>query len=240
MSVGTVLEPDQIPVDPALKPSFKPTKEVTEDQKLWAASVLAELPVAIRFNEHPVKEAKSADGTFWRKAFVIVVIPNKHFSIQLYVGASPSDLEYAQRLVARAKSGWFNSDIWEPHVYPKSGPGFILDPYWEWDGERDCDVLKPCVTPGCIKDFHPYRNGDFNASHELDMIDDTEGRYMVHGSNYEDGDGWNAWLDVDLDGDYLSGAEGVKTLRDSANDMAWMQIECDKLNAAAGVGKVAA
>lgn len=225
------LDSNSLPVDTSITDNFRPSTERTEAQRTWAASVLAELPTKFYFSDHEVKKVRDAQGNAWRKAFIIRAIPGKFFEIQFRRGASPADLKHAERLIRAAKHGYFNDDIWTPTTYEIAGPGYYCSALWAWDGKEDIDELRPCTMLGCKHQFHEYRSGDFNECHTAgERLDHASGLYWISLENYEDEQGWHPYLS--MDSDWPTGPEGLKALRDAANDYAWMLAEADKLNAA--------
>lgn len=230
--MSTTLErPIEVDRDLDLSPGFRPDTTVTEEMKTWAASVLADLPTKVIYcANRRVQEGRGDDGMLYRRAFAICVTAGNRFAINLYSGASRDDLEHAEQLVDRAKRGWFNRDIWTPKTFRESGrEGFILKCFWQWDGKPSIDGLRPCTMPGCLEDYHEYRNGEFNDVHRAEDID-TE-FYLIQLRNYEDEDRWAPY--ISMDGDLPVGPKGLKILRDAANDFDWLQQQADKLNAAA-------
>jgi len=222
---------DSIP-DLGLNPSFVPSKTIDEDKKVWAAAALADLPVVTLFHETAAVEVSRGDeDRLFRRAFVIAVSPGYRFVIYLFAGASPDDLDRAQREIREAKAGCFNDDIWQPTEFKSGRSGYLLKCFWSWDGVQDIDELRPCKMDGCIDHFHEYRNGELNdVHHAFERFVHPSGRYDILVHNYEDEEAWHPYLS--LDGDWPTGQEGLKLLHDAANDYAWYQAECDKLNAA--------
>lgn len=199
----------------------------TVEQQVWAAATLADLPTSVTFHaDAQVRVGQSTDGQPVRKAFVIVVTPNgkKRFNINLLSGAWVHELEHARALIAAAKEGDFDPDLWTP----REGGGWVCRAWWSYDLEKPRRVLLACTDSGCVEQFHAWQDDEFDDYHRLDPIEAEH--YTVRGENW--GDGWKANFIDDLD---CEGPAGLKVLRDLANDYAWMQAECDKLNAAAEV-----
>lgn len=217
-------------VERDLAPGYMPDQTVTEAQRLWAASNLADLPTIVRVMKNSVVAGTGDQGRLFRRAFVICATPGYRFAINLLSGASPADLKHARRIIERAKGGWFNEDIWTPKTFDTGRSGYVMDSYWEWDGQESKDEIRACTTPGCTDGFHEYRGGEFNDVHRAEGDIDKD-HYLITLRNYEDEDKWAPY--IDLDSDMPVGPAGLKILRDAVNDYAWLQQEADNLNAAA-------
>ncbi|UOQ56051.1 hypothetical protein MUN78_10080 [Leucobacter allii] len=221
------------PVEAAhdLKPSYVPDNTVTDEKRAWCAATLADLPTVITFREEPVQVGRDPRGTQFRMAFTIGVTPGNRFRINLLAGASPSDLKHAEELIELAKSGRFNPDIWEPSTFKGGRSGWLLDSFWAWDGKHDVNELRPCTVYGCAKDFHTYRNGEFNDVHESAERVDAE-FYDIDVSNFEDESRWRPY--ICFADEIPEGPAGLKVLRDAANDFDWLQQHADHLNSRLG------
>ncbi|WP_156174973.1 hypothetical protein [Leucobacter sp. Ag1] len=207
---------------------FVPNLEATDEARAWAAATLADLPTVVTFRDDlHVQVEQDAEGRFFRKAFAIACSPSEtmRFNINMFSGAGPDDLARAHRVIARAKDGVFNADFW----LPRDGGRWVNKLWWAFDPDKlHPGELRPCMVPGCLADFHEWRDDEFQDHHHLEPI--VTDQYRVLGENW--GDGWKANFIDEID---CEGPAGLKLLRDLVNDYAWMQAECDKLNAAAEV-----
>lgn len=202
----------------------------------WAAAHLADLPVRLIFMD-PAKAKVSLlateGGQVFRDAFEIVADPagKKEFRLYLKSGASTTDLEMAQLVIRKAKSGNFNADLWK-HFEDRGT--WIHDLAWKvGPNDRHVEQVRECTEAACKDTYHAFYEGSgVNGAHTLEHIEHPKGHYVVHGENVGDGKGWYAWADAN---DIPDGRAGLKALRDLLNDFEWMQAECEKLNAAEGV-----
>lgn len=205
----------------------------TDAERIWAADNLDPLTVKIFFtDQRKAKTRRAKNGEIYRGAFKITVAPGNgpHFALTLYRGASSADLERANRIIVQAKAGMFERHGWDriEKFTNQAFGGWIMDLWLHVSGEPEPDRLKECQTPGCVNQWHEWvREQQFDPC-KLEPIEHPNGYYVVHGNH--DGEQWEAWADTDSLPD---GIEGLKAIRDLANDFAWVQGACDRLNAMA-------
>lgn len=202
----------------------------TDEERIWAADNLGQLTVKIYFSDQMRAKTRSANtGDIYRRAFKITVAPGNglHFALMLYKGASSADLERANRVIVRAKAGMFERHGWDRIEKFKNQAfgGWVMDLWQRVSGEPEPDRLKACQTRGCVKQYHGWVRGEQFSPCKLESIKHPSGYYVVHGER--DGEQWEAWADP---GQLPDGVQGLKAIRDLANDFAWMQGECDRLN----------
>lgn len=213
--------------------AFKPATESTDASRTWAASVLADLPVVVKFCEvtcpdkQVVHVSTDAEGRHFRQAFHIGVIYGSHFAIHLYQAATRSDLARARRMIERLKSGIVCDQLWKE---AETFEGRRMDSWLTFDPEQWSPELRPCTDPNCVRDWHEWetsRDTYKTSACENDAI--RTDNYTIVLQRHDD-DPWTveSWLTCDQ----LEGADGLKVLRDWANDFAYLQGECDRLNAA--------
>lgn len=211
---------------------FKPVTEATDASRTWAASVLADLPVVVKFCEAACPDKKTvqtsadAEGGHFRQAFHIGVKYGAHFAIHLYKGATRTDLAVAKQMITRLKNGIVCDRLWEEF---DNGTGRYMNSWIPFDPEQWSPELRPCTDPNCVRDWHEWEtSGDTfkTESCENDAIRTDD--YTIVLQRHDD-DPWTveSWLTCDQ----LEGADGLKALRDWANDFAYLQGECDRLNA---------
>lgn len=231
MTINTAVSPDQ---DERRFESFKPDMTATETTKVWAADALEPLSTRLIFHSPekcPVEVSEDAEGTVWRRAFVIVADPQveKEFRIFLFAGATIYDLKRAEDLIARAKAGAFNPDMWKRR---DSRNNWVSD---KWFVRRDVDEgirsLVECSVDVCIDAYHS-RHPDDGPSHRMESTEHPDGHYSVNAHIFDEEIGWQTW--VDFGQEIPDGRPGMAIMRAALNDLEWLQAECDKLNAAAG------
>lgn len=207
---------------------------LTPDMQTWAAVNLDPLPTRVVLDEREAYIARNEDGQLFRFAFNITVVPaeNSVFLVKMFAGASSEDLAQAQRLVERAKQGWFYDDIWDRQLFtkPRRAEGWIMDRGLLTTGEEHRDVLMPCNEPACIEDYHAVLLGD-EAQHETEALSDPDGWYTVRAFK-DDNSEWRAFFDVSTL-DALEGPEDLPILERALNDYKWVLGEAEKLNQAA-------
>ena len=212
---------------------FKPVTEATDASRTWAASVLADLPVVVKFCEtacrnKAVTQVMTDDsGRNFRQAFHIGVKHGARFTIHLYREATRADLQRANQMIARLKNGIVCDRLWEEFT---SGEGRYMNSWLPFDPETWSPELRPCTDPNCRRDWHewePDDRGDFQVDAcQNDAI--TTDSYSVV-LQRDPGEPWvvESWpQEVDF-----CGPEGLKAVRAWANDFAYLQGECDRLNA---------
>ncbi|PRI11073.1 hypothetical protein [Leucobacter massiliensis] len=202
---------------------FTPSREITPESATWAAANLADLPIVYTFHpERPVRQEADTTGTVFRLAFAIVASPSekRHFNVHLHSGASSDDLKKAHRLIQEAKAGLFNGDMWRL----REDGNWICRKWWEVRDGDHCNELRECHESGCVKLWHEWVGGEQFLGCELEGID--TGDYLVTGYRY-DGK-WAAG--ASMRADVPEGPAGLRMIQDLANDYAWMQAECDRLN----------
>lgn len=212
---------------------YKPVTEATDASRTWAASVLADLPVVVKFCEvtcpdkQVVHVSTDAESRHFRQAFHIGVKYGARFAIHLYRGATRTDLAIARRMIDRLKSGIVCDRLWEEF---KDGTGRYMNSWLPFNPAKFSPELRPCTDTNCRSDWHEWEaNGDAykTESCENDAIRTDD--YTIVLQRHDD-DPWRveSWQTCDQ----VEGAEGLKALRDWANDFAYLQGECDRLNAA--------
>lgn len=216
--------------------SFKPDTTITPEQRIWCADNLDHLATTVSLKEERVELWTSPEGHAFRLAFKITCAPahSDRFVIQLRAGASRADLDRAHRLIKHAKAGFFGPDMWEAVTFTNGSTGWIMRSALEDGDVYQADELKPCTESLCVSGFHAYYEGELGESCELEPIQADDRGYIVYGERPPGGE-WQAWADTDR---LPEGVAGLKAVRDLANDFAWMQGECERLNV--GYLKVAA
>jgi len=207
--------------------SFTPDREVTAHNRAWAAAHLADLPTVYTFHPgDPVKEAVAPSGETFRRAFTIVASPanTRRFNVHLLAGASSEDLSRAHRLIRNARLGHFNADLWQ---HREDRGIWVHSKWWERSEGDHRDELRECAVPGCITQWHSWIDGEQGDLCELEPI---RGEWHSVFGFRAQGREWEASASVCADPP--EGPEGLRAIRDLANDYAWMMVECERLNAA--------
>lgn len=218
--------------------TFKPNKTVTPEKRIWCADNLDHLDTIVSPKEQPVKRWTSPEGHAFRLAFKITCAPahDSKFVIQLRAGASRADLDRAHKLIKHAKAGFFSPDMWKPVTFSNGYTGWVMQSALMDSDLYQFDEIKPCSEPLCVSGFHAYYDGEVGESCELEPIRADDRGYIVYGER-EPGGHWQAWADTDS---LPEGVAGLSAVRHLANDYAWMQTECDKLNNLSPITEAAA
>ncbi|MGW9020182.1 hypothetical protein ACWGOE_01720 [Leucobacter chromiiresistens] len=184
-------------------------------------------------SETTTVDERMHDRHVWRHAFNIIVTPSRdepRFHVRLFQGATEADKEWAQQIIRDAQAGRFDLSVWEQRP-PSEGHPFTRYIFSKWvkSNDRPTATLRPCHEPGCIEDFHGWVDGQKDDPCWTEPIHHGSGVYMVRGYRYS-GEEWQAHASHDSDA-FPSGSSGLRIVRDLANDLAWVQGECDRLNA---------
>ena len=118
---------------------FKPATEATDASRTWAAAVLADLPVIVKFCETACNDKEvvhvttDAEGRSFRRAFHIGVRYGARFAIHLYQGATSADLALAKQMIVRVKAGIMCDQLWPEF---KSGEGRYLNSWLPFNPKK--------------------------------------------------------------------------------------------------------
>lgn len=207
---------------------FEPNKTITPEQRMWCADNLDHLTTTVSPKKHRVKLWTSPEGDTFRVAFRITVAPahDNKFLIHLRAGASRADLDRAHRMIKHAKAGFFHTDLWKPVTFSNGYAGYMMSSALMDDEIYRADELRVCTEPQCVSQLHTYYDGEPGESCELESIQADDLGYIVYGERAPGGE-WQAWADTHR---LPEGVAGLKAVRDLANDFAWMQGECARLN----------
>lgn len=228
-----VQETEPVKKDKSLTPRVRDL-EASEEMRMWAALNLDHLGERIIFDQdRKVKVREAEDGLIYRGAFRITVSPGHlpDFVIRLYRGASTNDLMCARRIIAQAKEGKFSLKDWtrvEKFTNQDCG-GYIMRLWFESSGKPHTDELRECDDAACVEPFHGWMREMQDSPCRTEATEHPSGVYTVRGWKYH-GEEWAAYVDHDSEC-FPEGPEGLKVVRDLANDYAWVQAECDRLNA---------
>lgn len=225
-------EPKPVKKSKSLTPRVR-NSAVTEEMRVWAAANLDHLGERIVFDDRKTKTRQASDGLTYRRAFRITVAPGHSptFAIHLYQGASQRDLRCARRIIEQAKAGNFQTGDWtriEKFSNQEYG-GYSMRLWFAVTGEPARDELRECKDTACVEQFHEWRFGEQDAACRTEAITHPTGAYTVSGWRFH-GDQWAAYVEHDTEC-FPEGPEGLKIIRDLANDYAWVQAECDRFNA---------
>ncbi|WP_053387821.1 helix-turn-helix domain-containing protein [Leucobacter japonicus] len=215
--------------------TIKRNLEASPEVQMWAAANLDPLSEHISFSDKKVSVARAEDGKLYRAAFVITVAPGhgRTFNIKLFAGASSRDLANARRVISEAKRGRFAADTWwrvEKFANQSFGGWQMTLHLWN-DGKGEPNDLRPCAMRGCVEPFHAWSDDEQDEPCVCIVIEHPDDRYIVRGFRWAGDKAWQAEAGNDCD-IIPDGPAGLKMLRDFANDFAWVQGECDRLNAA--------
>ncbi len=211
---------------------FKPVTGATDTLRTWAASVLADLPVVVKFCEVrcPDKQltriTTDAGGRHFRKPFHIGVKYGAHFAIRLYREATRADLAIARKMTARLQDGIVCDRLWEER---KNREGRYMDSWLPFDPEKRSPELRPCTDTNCRRDWHEWEtSGDTYKTEACEHDAIRTDHYTIMLQRHDD-DPWTvkSWQTCDQ----FEGADGIDALPDWANDVAYLQGECDRINA---------
>lgn len=209
--------------------TFIPNLGTTPELQAWCADNLAGLGTRIKFTTDTVEHYVDRDGRQLRLAGKLMVAPghNDWITIQLRTGASSEDLARLKRIARNAQAGIFHDDLWTRVDFINQGyPGWVMRCYLSDGEEFERDVLRECVKPGCIEQFHAWV-GDWQKSVCVaDKI--TTDVYTIEVVDHGLGDGWEVYSD--LDGFTFESAEDIKVLDRFRNDFMYLLGERDRLN----------
>lgn len=208
--------------------TFKPDTTITPEKRMWCAAHLDPLTTKVLFKDAPIDRWTDQDGNKFRVGFTITVAPahGDKFIVKLRAGASLADLERAHRMIKAAKGGLFAEDLWRPVTFTNGFDGWALTSGLVDGDKYDADELRPCNEKLCVSDYHVYYGDEAGEPCNLEPLESKDGSYTVYGEQHAD-EGWTVWASTD---ELPEGIAGLKALRNLANDYAWMQAECDKLN----------
>lgn len=212
-----------------------PLPQGTYETKLWAAAHLEGLSTLYQLEERTLaRERVCSNGDLMRHAFNIIVVPEAKtsaFLVRLFKGAEYADVQKADAIIRQLKAGNFDSTILEQIDPTPTTPytRYVFTLAVKADPNRNRLELHPCKVEGCIENFHGWDDDFQDDPCWTEAIDHPSGRYRVRGYKYH-GERWEADATHEADC-FPSGPEGLKVVRDLANDLAWVQGECDRLNA---------
>ena len=206
---------------------FSPKGKRSPESRIWAAAHLEDLPIVYEFDREKAVEVKPApDGRMFRLGFTIVISPTvaRQITVRMRMGASSDDMKRARELITNEKAGYVSSRLWTQRATGDR----VMTAYWEVQDGAHYDELYPCDEAGCVRPWHDWIGGERSDPCALEAINTSE--YMVTGNRF--GDEWEAGATIHYEASDLQGSEGLRLLRDLANDYAWMLWACDALNGA--------
>ena len=207
--------------------------EATPETELWAATYLDGLPTRYKFSPKTSVKLHNDNGKLFRHAFNIVAAPEHErpgFAVWLFKGANANDKRLADGIIKGAQRGRFSPRQWQ-HLQASERVPYARYVFGMWlrgDEPRPSNELRPCTIAGCAEDMHEWNGEVQDDPCQTEGITHPSGYYFVRGWRFY-GEEWTA--DVTHNDDcFPEGRAGLKVIRDLANDFAWVQQECERLN----------
>jgi len=212
---------------------FKPTYETTDASRTWAATVFGDATVTVKLCERDCKNAFKAktrrdkSGNVFRRAFHIAVVSGEKIIIHLYRGATLFDLKRAKGMVKRAQEGEVAPDLWDE---ANTWNGYKMIAWLGIDPDHYSPQVRPCLNVGCMDDWHTWETrGDEYPTDACVNDQIFTDWYRIYLQQHQ-GEPWEVHS-FSIENDDFEGAAGLEILRRWTNDYAYLQGECDRLNA---------
>ncbi len=218
---------------------FSPTVEQTTDDsnggvllpkkyqptptEVDAAEKFRDYEVRIRYSA-PVEDDSEVDGTLFRWAGVIEVVPRiEAITIRLAPGAREQDLDYMQWNVRRRLAGHWNAmGLREKHAL-RDGSIWWRTTLGYAGGPRLGRYVEACTERACVEHGkHHLTTVPGDVWHEAEVTEHRDGWYGLKAVKYA-GDPWKLSITVHDDLD-------ARATADLANDLAWTQAAIAQLN----------